>query len=382
MARSIPALVTPSVLVHARTTAGFDLSTAADRLDVPVTKLEAWERGDAGLTMARLKRLSTLYRRPLSFFYLPAPPVEREQATDFRASGVETEETHVELRLQIRRVQELREVAVRLEAESEMASRTDLPAGSPDGKPAELAGRLRAWLGVELRDQLAWKDSAQAFREWRTRIERRGVLVFQFTSVPVSVARGFSVSAERLPVIAVNSQDPPVARSFTALHELAHLALRQAGVCDFSTRREAQGLERFCNLVAAEVLIPVEALRERLPEGQAVDVAQLAKDFKVSREAMALRLIAAQRLPWSSYEGFRTRHIKEVEETRVRQKEKEREGGPEYTRLVVTNLGQRFLRLVLHAYQDGLVTAPEFKDYTSVRVTGVEKLQAMMGEPA
>lgn len=378
MARSIPALVTPSLLVHARTTAGFELDAAARHLKVTVEQLEAWERGQPGLTMARLKKLSALYRRPQSYFYLPSPPSERPGATDFRSTRAEDEETHVALRLQIRRIQELREVAVRLEAESDSQTRTDLPSGSTEDNPTGLATRLRTWLGFELREQLAWKDAAEAFRAWRSRLEERGVLVFQFTGVPVSVARGFSVSGERLPAIAVNSQDPPVARAFTAMHELAHLSLRAAGVCDFAGKRE--GVERFCNLVAAEVLIPTEALRRQLTEAATVDVVQLAKDFKVSREAMALRLIAAKRLDWSAYEGFRTRHLKEVEEERARQKAKQREGGPEFTRLVVTNLGHRFLRLVLDAYNDGTVTAPEFKDYTNVRVTGVEKLQAMVGE--
>lgn len=384
MARSIPALVTPSVLAYARVSAGFDLSSAAARLRLPVEQLEAWERGDSGLTMARLKRLCTLYRRPLAYFYLPAPPPEPEQVADFRTVGAEDEETHAELRLQIRRVRELRDVALRLEAEAGATSSMDLPASSLDDRPSDVAKRLRGWLGVELRDQLEWKDAAQSFREWRYRFEARGVLVFQFTSVPVAVARGFSVHGDRLPVVAVNSQDVPVARAFTALHELAHLSLRRAGICDFTVSGAGRTVERFCNMVAAEALVPAEALRERLSEAADFDVAELAKEFKVSREAMALRLIATRRLPWSAYEGFRSRHIKEVADERARQKEerKGREGGPEFTRLVVTNLGHRFLRLVLNAYHEGVVTAPEFKDYTSVRVTGLEKLQAMLGERA
>lgn len=383
MARSLPALATPSVLKFARTSAGFDLETAARRARLTSSQLAGWEAGAEGLTLATLKKLARLYRRPLAYFYLPAAPVEAGVPEDYRSSGLEDAEARAELTLQVRRIRELRDVALRLEGWP--ATDGPTPRASLDERPSEVATRLREWLGVDLAAQRAWKDGAQAFRAWRASLEARGVLVFQFTGVPVRVARGFSISADRLPAIAVNSADQPVARCFTLMHELAHLALRRVGICDFTTGKvAARAVERFCNAVAAETLVPLSALRELIPESGELDVSALARRFKVSTEAMALRLIAARRIPEADYERYRAKYFHDVEEERRRQKELRaiRPGGPSADLLVVTNLGRPFLRLLVDAYLEGNVSAPEFRDFTSVKVARLEKLEALMGSGA
>ena len=73
--------------------------------------------------------------------------------------------------------------------------------------------------------------------------------------------RGFSIAEWPFPVIAVNGSDFYRPRLFTLLHELAHLGLRDGGLCDLhestSRFRDANDeIERFCNQVAAAVLMP------------------------------------------------------------------------------------------------------------------------------
>lgn len=342
------------------------------------SRLDGWESNSGGLTVAFLKKLETLYRRPLAYFFLPAPPADEPLPADFRSAAADDGESRAELTLQVRRVRELREVALRLEGWAEVAT---IPKATLEDAAGAVASRLREWLGVDLAAQFSWTDGAEAYRKWRAAFEQRGVLVLQFTGVPVRAARGFSITGDRLPVIAVNSRDKPVARCFTLMHELAHLALRQVGICDFtSTALASRSVERFCNAVAAEVLIPARSLKDLLPESGKLDVDALARRFKVSSEAMALRLIATKRLPEAEYERFRRRYFDELEDERQRRKEQrtEKEGGPSADRLVVTNLGRPFLRLLVDGYYEGLVSAPEFRDYTSIKVSRLEKLEALM----
>lgn len=383
MARSMPALATPSVLKFGRTSAGFDLETAATRSSVAASTLEGWENGSGALSLATLKKLAKLYRRPLAWFFLPEPPEEAGVPEDYRSASGDDGEARAELTLQVRRVRELREVALRLDGSS--AAVTPVPRASLDDKPSEVAKRLREWLGVDVATQRRWKDVDEAYRRWRARFEELGILVLQFTRVPVATARGFSIAGDRLPVIAVNSRDKSVARSFTLMHELAHLALRRVGICDFTTGKSSgKAIERFCNAVAAETIVPAGALNELLPESGTLDVDALARSFKVSTEAMSLRLIAAKRLPEAEYETFRRRYISEVEEERQRRKELRDANakGPGADRLVVTNLGRPFLRLLVDGYYEGIVSAPEFRDYTSIKVTRLDKLEALVGERA
>src|SRR5690606_21866088 len=92
-----------------------------------------------------------------------------------------------------------------------------------------------------------------------------GVLVFQATGLELKEMRGFSISEKFLPTITLNTKDSPRGRVFTLLHELTHLALREAGVCNLidsgnGENEEEANIETFCNAVAGAILIPLDKL--------------------------------------------------------------------------------------------------------------------------
>src|SRR3989442_8998495 len=85
MAPRIKALVEPTMLAWARETASLPQEQAAQALDVPLERLQAWEKeGDDGPTVNQLKRMAERYKRPLSVFFLPAPPKDFQPLRDFR----------------------------------------------------------------------------------------------------------------------------------------------------------------------------------------------------------------------------------------------------------------------------------------------------------
>ncbi len=69
--------------------------------------------------------------------------------------------------------------------------------------------------------------------------------------------RAFSKVVGERAVIVVNTGDTAYARIFSALHEYCHLTLRTAGICDLD---DHSAVERYCNAVAAGVLLPGELL--------------------------------------------------------------------------------------------------------------------------
>ena len=73
------------VLGWAREDSGYPLEVAAKRAGVTVDQLLAWEAGEP-VPMGKLRKLGTLYRRPLQFFMLAEPPKAREEVRDFRAT--------------------------------------------------------------------------------------------------------------------------------------------------------------------------------------------------------------------------------------------------------------------------------------------------------
>ena len=84
MSRSIPALVRPALLVWAREKAGWRPEEAAAKLRTQVERLREWERGAERPSIAQLRKLGELYKRPLAVFFLPEPPRDFDPQREFR----------------------------------------------------------------------------------------------------------------------------------------------------------------------------------------------------------------------------------------------------------------------------------------------------------
>lgn len=107
-------------------------------------------------------------------------------------------------------------------------------------------------------------------------------------------------------VIGVNDSHPPNRQRFTIAHELGHFLLHAGDLAvhvddpvKHRDERSAKGTdvqEVESNLFAAELLMPVEFLREDLHQFGALDlldeqkVESLARKYRVSNHAMAIRL--------------------------------------------------------------------------------------------
>ena len=116
-------------------------------------------------------------------------------------------------------------------------------------------------------------------------------------------------------LIGVNSDHPSARQRFTIAHELAHYLLHEGEVVHFDgdkqgytvnlrSERSAQSntdLEREANLFAAELLMPAEFLfrdvRIRnidLLDDKSDELRQIAKEYKVSQQALTYRLANLQ----------------------------------------------------------------------------------------
>jgi Zn-dependent peptidase ImmA (M78 family) len=123
------------------------------------------------------------------------------------------------------------------------------------------AAAIRDYLGILLDQQTAWKSDERALKAWRKTIEGCGVFIFKAAFKQKDIS-GFCLMDEHLPVNYLNNSTTKTRQIFSLLHELAHLLLSMNGLSKFDTsyierlpKREKE-IERFCNAIAAEVLIP------------------------------------------------------------------------------------------------------------------------------
>ena len=362
------ALVNAEALKWARRVAGFTSEDAARRAGTSENRLAQWEAGEAHPTLRQLRLLARAYRRPTAFFYRSELPPEPPGLPDFRLlpDAVMERGNSPALRYEIRRVQARRETALEIlallrEVPSEVALRADRGDG-----PEVVGSSVRQFLAVSMEVQRAWKDHYEALREWTRAVEARGVLVFQFSNVEVEEARGFSVAHPTLPIVALNGKDSPRGRIFTLIHELAHIALGQAALCDLNDHDSAGWVEPFCNAVSAEALVPQASLlaspevaaQARDPEWSEPRLLALANRFMVSREVVLRRLLSLGLTTEAVYQAHRERFLEEY------RRQREGQGGfLQYFRRVLRDNGEAFTGLVLSAFDQKAISERDVSHY-------------------
>lgn len=373
-----PALVEPSVLRWARESAAIEVRAVARALKVDEAVINEWEAGTQAITLAKVKRLATLYRRPLSVFFLPAPPVGFDVLRDFRRIGGAGGRMSPALALEIRRANERREAALDLaSALGEQIGRS-LVTATLQEPASRVATRIREALSVSIDVQTSWDNEYAALRAWKAAAERIGTLVFQTVRLPVSEARGFSLVHEQLPVVVLNAADAPHGRIFTLMHELAHIALRQGGVCDLSEdgTGESQSVETFCNRVAGEVLLPRRSL---LPAYEAIATApdfsidsatqSLSRRFRVSTEVVLRALTLYGAISGGEYDSRREAFLQ------AGKQRKSKSPRADIARRALNWGGYRFARLAFSALDDDVIGIAEATDYFGIKVKQLARVR-------
>ena len=377
MAQRIEAMVKPEMLVWARESTRLDIETAAKKAQVTPERMKLWETGEARPTINQLRKLANAYKRPIAVFYLPEPPSSGFQAMrDFRRlpGGAATNES-TELALEIRSVASRREVALELIRAIDEEPPDFLLTAALNDDAEVLASEIRAYLGVSVDEQISWKPGYDSFNAWRAALEDLGVLVFQSAGVRLDEMRGFSISDMPLPAIVVNNKDSANARIFTLFHELAHILLREGGICDLYDENE---IEVFCNRVAGAVLIPRERLMAEDTVASKADgmtwsdgeLQALSNRYGVSREVTLRRLLSIGRASASFY-GIKREQFQKEYSTYNNQ------GGPvpQY-RKALSRTGRSFAVLVLRAYRQNYITASDVSDFLEVKLKHLSKIES------
>lgn len=383
MGKTVRASVKPELIRWVREDAGLSLEDAAKKTGTTVDRVRGWEVGDLAPTIRQLRLLGKAARRPLAVFFLSEPPLRFQAMHDFRRMpGDPLTEGTREFRLEIRAALARREIAVDLAQELgepliEFPITLDL-----DENPVDAAFRLRKALGLGLEVQRTWRSPYDALNGWKRAIESLGILVFQASGVDVSEMRGFSIAEFPYPAVVVNVQDSPRARVFSLIHELCHIGLRRGGVCDLTDQGqrppEDDRVEVFCNAVAAEALVPINALVLSAvvqehgpdPEWSLRELQALSAEYSVSREVILRRLLTAGRTTREFYQEKREEFLEEYQALRQKQT-----GFVTPDVKAVSGAGPTFVKLVLDSYYQERITSRDVSEYLGVRLKHLANIE-------
>jgi Zn-dependent peptidase ImmA (M78 family) len=293
--------VKPELLRWARKRAGLDEVTLARTFP----KLSAWERGDERPTLKQLERFASVTHAPVGFLFLDAPPVDRIPIPDLRTVGdravAHPSPDLLETLFICQQRQEWFRDAARTAGEERLPFVGSLRVGSD---VVAAAATMRGALGFEIEERRAMHTWTAALRRFLQQADDAGVLVMingvvgnnNRRKLRPSEFRGFALSDPLAPLVFINGADSKAAQMFTLAHELAHIWSGQSALSDQGPLMSTENdVEKWCNQVAAEFLVPAADFAQELRADSPVQeqAQRLARVFKVSTLVILRRMYDA-----------------------------------------------------------------------------------------
>jgi Zn-dependent peptidase ImmA (M78 family) len=336
-----------------------------DDLTAAFPRLEQWLKGEKRPTYRQLEQFAHKTLTPLGYLFLDKPPSEQLGIPDFRTAGdtpIKQPSPNLMETIQVMRRRQawMRDYLI----EEGQQPLEFIGSGLQTRNVVSLAVRIREKLGLDqdwAEVHATWED---ALRTFRNGAERIGVLVASGAVVGLNTHRpldpqefrGFVLCDEYAPLLFVNGADSKSARMFTLAHELAHLWLGKDGLFNLiKMMPHHDETERFCNQVAAELLVPGHKLQERWDEASASGrpFHTIGRWFKVSPVVAARRALDLNLIQRNDFFAFYEADRREWERRKAEQKQKTTRGGPNFYDVQDTRLGKRFAYAVISAAREG-----------------------------
>lgn len=290
--------VNPELLVWARLRSGRSME-ALERL---FPKLELWENGELRPTLKQLEAFARATYVPIGYLFLDNPPEEQLPISDLRTMGSKERVRPSPDMLDTIYICQQRQEWYREFARSiKEPPKAFVGSAMLSDDIVDTAGSIRHELGFDLEIRRNVRSWSEALRYFIKQADIMGILVMVSGVVGSNNKRrldpeefrGFALSDDLAPLIFINGADTKAAQMFTLAHELAHIRLGRSVLSNSQpSLLPDHDVERWCNQVAAELLVPREAMLLEYNSGDELhnQVNRLARVFKVSTLVILRRI--------------------------------------------------------------------------------------------
>lgn len=377
---SVRVEVRPSVLAWARTRSGVADEDWGRRFPL----VEAWMAGEAVPTLKQLEDFARKTHTPVGFLFLDEPPIEAVPIPDFRTVGDRPVGAGEVVSA------DLLDVVYTAQARQEWYRDHQLLNGEPT---LDFVGGVTTAIptlvaAARMRDVLGWDAEARrGCRTWddaltwlRESAETVGVLVMisgivgsdTHRKLDPQEFRGFALADPYAALVFVNGADSKAAQVFTLAHELAHVWLGETALSDLEPASiQGNNVERWCNQVAAELLVPMDEFSVLLDSSADLrgQLQGLAEHFRVSTQVILGRMREAGALTWNDYLSEL-----DLERARVAAIVAERGSGGNFYNTKPVQIGKRFARALVGSALEGQTSYTE-----AFRLLGLKKASTFDG---
>jgi Zn-dependent peptidase ImmA (M78 family) len=277
-------------------------------------RLADWLGGADQPTFKQLEAFARSVHVPFGYLLLREPPRERLTIPDFRRrGGAQEAQPSADLLDTVFLCQQRQEWYREFAADAGLEPLPFVGSLSLGIGPTEAASRMREPLGLTLERRRHHRSWMEALRSTTDSAEAAGALVMVSSIVGSNTSRlldpaefgGFALVDDLAPVVFVNAADSKAAQFFTLVHELAHLWLGQSAITStpFKPWADDERVERWCNAVAAELLVPIEDVRKNFDKTAplAEEVQRLAERYRVSTLVVLRRALDIEVLTRDEY---------------------------------------------------------------------------------
>ncbi len=348
-------------------------------------RLEAWVRREGAPTLKQLESFARATHTPVGYLFLPAPPEERVPIPDFRTMANRENRRPSPDLLETIYVCQQRQEWYREFARSHGESPLRFVGSVRVGDDVVATARsMREAIGLDLAAQRRASTWADALRLFIEQSDASGIMVMcsgvvlnnNRRSLDPDEFRGFALVEDLAPVVFVNGADTKSAQMFTLAHELAHVWAGQTAVSDAEAARLAShDVEKWCNRVAAELLVPLAEFRTEYTRNRSVadELSRLARVFKVSTLVILRRMHDAGGLTWEQL-GV------EYDKERARLAEITRGSGGNFYLTQAARVSKRFARaLVISTLEGQTLYRDAFRMLGFSKVETFKKLGESLG---
>jgi len=366
------------ILIWGIKESGLTLDKIAKKLGTKKEKVEKWLKKEDFPTYKQLRKLSDILNIPFGYFFLKKLPVrEKLEIPDFRHAkdSIPLTKNFYEIYYDVKRKHDW----IKLKREKEEFNPLEfVEKYTIDDNPKEIAEDIKNILSITEKE--LEKPPNELLLNIIEKAEKCGIIVIK-NSILINNShikldpnefRGFVIVDKLAPVIFINGADSIKAQIFTLFHELAHIWLGQSGISDVNLEN-TNYIERLCNQVAVEILMPEEKIRKlwnsSLEPYENIKI--LSKTLPVSKLALSYRGVNLGLITFNTQKEIE----KILKEEWLAEKGEEKRGtGGDYYRTIPIRNSKTLTREVLSSLQAGELLYKEAAQLLNVKVKSLKKM--------
>ncbi len=319
-------------------------------------KVREWIAKNKRPTIKQLEKFSSKVSVPFGYLFLQEPPKEDLPIPFFRSKKNKTQKVSLNVRDAILLLQRRQEWLSEYLKENDFKRREFVGKFAKSDNHNEIISDIRKTINLHkewAKDLPNWGKALELLTE---RIEDAGIIITfnsvvgnnTHRSIAVEDCRGFVLIDSFAPFMFVNSKDAKAAQMFTIMHEIAHIWIGYSAGFDFRRMQAADDpIEKFCDKIAAEFLVPTETFDKAWKDNR--DFKTLSRKFKVSPIVIARRALDLNIISKSAFFKFYDNYIENLP-----QKDKKSSGGDFYA-TVKNRLNLRFMTHLNQAVRENKI---------------------------